>query len=50
VSVVAGLLLGDYLDRRLGSSPWLTLGLVLLGMAAGVFRVLKEFGSPNQKD
>ena len=33
--VVAGFLLGSYLDRRLGTSPWLTVVGVLLGTAAG---------------
>ena len=33
--IVMGYLLGSYLDRRLGTSPWLVLVGVLLGTAAG---------------
>lgn len=34
-SVVLGYLLGSYLDRRLGTSPWLVVAGVILGTAAG---------------
>lgn len=43
VSVVGGTLGGYYADRWLGTSPWLTLLGIALGMAAGflsVFRTL----------
>jgi len=33
--VVLGYLLGSYLDRRLGTSPWLVVAGVTLGTAAG---------------
>ena len=33
--VVLGYLLGSYLDRRLGTSPWLVATGVILGTAAG---------------
>ena len=33
--VVLGFLLGSYLDRRLGTSPWLVVAGVMLGTAAG---------------
>ena len=33
--VVLGFLLGSYLDRRLGTSPWLVVAGVTLGTAAG---------------
>ena len=35
VSFVTGYLLGSYLDRKLGTSPWLVMVGVLLGTAAG---------------
>jgi F0F1-type ATP synthase assembly protein I len=38
--VVAGVLLGDYLDRHLGTSPWLTLLLTVGAMAGAVRRLL----------
>ena len=33
--IVAGYLLGSYLDRKLGTSPWLVVVGVFLGTAAG---------------
>ena len=46
-SVVVPLFVGDYLDRRLGTSPWLMVVFVLAGMVAGVLRVVKEFSGSN---
>lgn len=31
-----GFFLGDYLDRRWGTDPWLMIAFLLLGAAAGV--------------
>jgi ATP synthase protein I len=45
VSVLGGTLGGVYLDRWLGTSPWMTLLGISLGMAAGftsLFRTLQE--------
>lgn len=39
--VVAGFLLGSYLDRKLGTSPWLTVVGVLLGTAAGFVELFR---------
>jgi len=33
--ILVGFFLGNYLDERLGSSPWMTLLLLMLGIAAG---------------
>jgi F0F1-type ATP synthase assembly protein I len=33
--IVLGYFLGSYLDRRLGTSPWLVVAGVTLGTAAG---------------
>ena len=33
--IVTGYLLGSYLDRKLGTGPWLVMVGVLLGTAAG---------------
>ena len=46
-SVVIALFLGDYLDRRLGTSPWLLTALVLAAMIATLGRVMKEFADSN---
>ena len=35
LSIVIGLAIGVYLDRKLGTSPWLTLIFIVLGIAAG---------------
>jgi ATP synthase protein I len=45
--VVVGCLLGYWLDVKLGSSPWLTLLGLILGLAAGIreiLRMLKRMG------
>ena len=49
-SVVGGMLLGDYLDRHLGSGPWFTVGLVFAGMVFGMVRVIREFGGSDHED
>ena len=36
---VLGWLLGQYLDRRLGTTPWLSLVGTLVGVAAGFFEI-----------
>ena len=40
VLAIAGWLLGQYLDRLLGTAPWLSLVGSLLGVAAGLFEVI----------
>lgn len=40
-SVVAGLFLGDWLDGKLGTSPWLTLIGCLTGTAGGIWNLAK---------
>jgi len=50
--VGGGYLLGHYLDARWGTSPWLTLSLIFVGLALGVSYLvitLKEFGVTNDK-
>jgi F0F1-type ATP synthase assembly protein I len=42
VTTAAGALLGDYLDRRWGTGPWLSLVGTLLGMGCGLWQVLSE--------
>ena len=45
VSVLGGTVGGFYLDRWLGTTPWLTLVGIFLGMAAGftsLFRTIQE--------
>ncbi|HZK54609.1 MAG TPA: AtpZ/AtpI family protein [Desulfosporosinus sp.] len=50
--VGTGYFLGRYLDGRWGTEPWLTVGLILVGLALGaVYLVitLREYGASNDK-
>lgn len=40
-NVAAGVLIGYYLDRWLGTSPWLFLLFLFIGMAAAIYNVLR---------
>jgi ATP synthase protein I len=53
VFVVGGLLLGQWLDGKLGTAPWLLLLCLLLGLAAAfrnLIRLVKDFHSPAGKN
>lgn len=56
ITLTAGILLGLYggswLDRRLGTSPWMMLAGVLLGIGAGFHSILSELRvlEKKQKD
>ncbi len=53
ISVVIGLGIGYYLDRWLGTSPWLTLLWLGFGFAAGVrslYRAAVKSGKDLEKD
>jgi len=41
ISVIMGLLLGYWLDTRLGTTPWLMLAFLVLGLVAGFRGVLR---------
>ena len=41
VGIVVGMVGGYYLDKYFGTSPWLMIGLMPVGMAAGVLNVLR---------
>jgi F0F1-type ATP synthase assembly protein I len=50
--VVGGFFLGRYLDARWDTQPWLTLTLILAGLALGATYLvitLKEFGASDDK-
>ena len=49
ISVVLGLAIGYYLDKWLGTSPWLTIVWIALGFAAGV-RSLYRSAVQSEKD
>lgn len=49
-AVIIGLVVGQYLDKWLGTEPWLLLLFLIFGMAAGfrsVFRLLKDMNTGN---
>ena len=41
VCIVLGYLLGNYLDKKLGTSPWLVVSGVILGTAAGFVELFR---------
>lgn len=41
VSVVAGLLLGNYIDKKIGTSPWITMVGLILGFVGGLYNLIK---------
>jgi ATP synthase protein I len=41
-SVVGSFFVGYWLDKKLGTSPWLMLGITALGSTAGFYRVIIE--------
>ena len=43
LSFLVGFYAGSWLDRRLGTSPWLTLVGIFFGIVAGFRSVLREF-------
>ena len=51
-AVIAGYLVGGWLDGKLGTTPWLMVAGVLLGSAAGfveLVRILKDLGEMGKK-
>jgi F0F1-type ATP synthase assembly protein I len=53
VSVLLGFWLGSFLDRKLGTQPWLMLGGLLGGIAAGTvgsYRLVSGIFNNNKKD
>ena len=41
---------GVWLDRRLGSSPWLVILFVFLGAAAGIFSMYRKVTAAQRRD
>jgi len=46
--VAAGLLIGYWLDGRLGTGPWLTLGLTLAAFVAAVMQIIRVLGQQDE--
>jgi len=47
--ILGGFFLGNYVDNRLGSSPWMTLLLLMFGVASG-FGWLYRFTTHGNDD
>jgi ATP synthase protein I len=47
---IVGYLLGNYLDRRFGTSPWLGIVLLGLGFVAGVRETVKIVRLAQRED
>jgi ATP synthase protein I len=46
--ILVGTLLGYWLDRRLGTRPWLTLILMVFGIVAGFYNAIRIVQSLNK--
>jgi F0F1-type ATP synthase assembly protein I len=40
-TVIGGLLLGQWLDKKWGTSPWLTLAGMIIGMVGGFYNLIR---------
>jgi ATP synthase protein I len=52
-SIIVGLVLGYFLDRWLGTRPWLLLTFTVLGIVSGLlslFRALKKYDRDRSAD
>ena len=52
-SIAVGLFMGYFLDKLLGTEPWLLIIFTLLGVASGflsLFRGLKKFGVESDSE
>ena len=52
-SIAVGLFMGYFLDKLLGTEPWLLIIFMLLGVASGLlslFRGLKKLGIEKDKE
>jgi len=41
--IFVGVLVGHWLDRRLGTGYWLTLGFLFLGVVAGFYNMFRSY-------
>ncbi|MCL4477556.1 MAG: AtpZ/AtpI family protein [Deltaproteobacteria bacterium] len=51
LSVVVGILIGDYIDKYLKTTPWFTIAFTILGFLASVMRLIElvKFLGANKK-
>ena len=49
-SVVAGLFFGNYLDGKLGTSPWLTVAGTVVGTIGGMWNLVRILNWNEKRD
>ena len=50
ISIVIGWAFGSWLDKKLGTSPWLMLTFTLLGIAAGFIEMIRLAQQLSKED
>lgn len=50
VSIAFGLFFGYWLDKRLGTDPWMLMIFTLLGVAAGLIALVRGISKYNKED
>jgi ATP synthase protein I len=50
VSIAVGLFFGYWLDKRLGTDPWMLMIFTLLGVAAGLIALIRGISKYNKED
>ena len=48
VTLLGGIFLGYFLDRKFGLLPWLTLGGSALGLVVGFYNLLSQIDGKNE--
>ncbi|MCJ7564186.1 MAG: AtpZ/AtpI family protein [Candidatus Aminicenantes bacterium] len=49
-SIAVGLFFGYWLDKRLGTDPWMLMIFTLLGVAAGLIALIRGISKYNKED
>lgn len=49
-SIAVGLFFGYWLDKRLGTDPWMLMIFTLLGVAAGLLALIRGISKYNKED
>lgn len=49
-SVLAGFVIGWFVDKKLGTSPWLTLLGAVAGISFGLYQLIRIFTPPKRGD
>jgi len=49
-SIAVGLFFGYWLDKRLGTDPWMLMIFTLLGVASGLIALVRGISKVNKED